>query len=84
MMSCHHIAWRTVRCVRTVKILHECSPEDTPGDEIDQELSDPKDIRVEFTLKTAPEMFRRVNSDVAKLFSPPRIAQEAGLRTYGG
>ena len=47
-------------------------------------MGEPRDIRVELTLKTAPEMFRRANSDVAEVFSPPRIAQEAGLRSYGG
>ena len=78
------IAWRTVRCVRSGKIIHECSPEDTPDSEVDKAMAEPRDIRVELTLKTAPEMFRRANSDVAEVFSPPRIAQEAGLRSYGG
>ena len=78
------IAWRSVRCVRSGKLLHECRPEDTPDKEIEKELENPLDIRVELTLKKGPEMFRKVNSDIAEVFSPPRIVQEAGLRNYGG
>ena len=92
LVGAHHQDWAVAirdclddnQILRTGKVLHDCSPDNTHDAELEKDLPSPTDIRVELTLKKAPEMFRRLNSDVAEVFSPPRIAQEAGLRKYGG
>ena len=35
-------------------------------------------------MKDAAKRFPQLSPDVSELYSPPRIVQEAGLRSYGG
>ena len=78
------IEWRTIRCVKTGRVLDDCRPEDTADSEITRVLKEPTTIRVELRLKSAAEMYIQKGPDVVEVFSPPRIVQEAGLRMYGG
>ena len=44
----------------------------------------PMVIRVEVQVKDAPKMFETIGPDVAEIYSPPRVAHDAGVRTYLG
>ena len=75
---------RVIRNVATGRIVDECRPEDTPDVILMRPLATPTTIRVELTLKSTAQYFKRRKDDVAEMHSPPRIVQEAGLRQYGG
>ena len=47
-------------------------------------MKDKANIRVELVMKDAAKWFRNAGPDISEIYSPPRIAQEAGLRTYAG
>ena len=75
---------RVVRNVATGRIIDECRPEDTPDVILMRPLATPTTIRVELTLKSTAQYFKRRKDDVVEMYSPPRIVQEVGLRQYGG
>ena len=75
---------RTVWNLSTGRIIDDCVVDDTPDDVLYRELPEETNIRVELVLKDAISMYQRQGADVVEIFSQPRIAQEAGMRTYGG
>ena len=75
---------RIVRDAITGKLIDDCQPANTPDKTLFRQLPVPTTIRVELIMKDAAKWFRQKNADVAEMYSPPRIVQEAGLRVYGG
>ena len=75
---------RTVWDLKTGKLIDDCIVEDTPDEVLFRELPQETNVRVELVLKEAIGMYRREGADVVEVFSQPRIAQEAGMRAYGG
>ena len=75
---------RTVWDVQTGKVLDDCIIEDTPDEELYKAFEFEADIRVELVMKNALDLFKKEGSDVVEVFSPPRIAQEASVKAYGG
>ena len=75
---------RTVRDAKTGAIIDECIVEDTPDDVMHRKLPRPRDIRVELTMRKARPMFEAKGADIAEVYSPPRIAQEAAMKSYHG
>ena len=47
-------------------------------------LPEKRNIRVELVMKDAAKWFRYAGPGISEIYSPPRIAQEAGLRAYAG
>ena len=75
---------RTVWNLDTGRLIDECVVEDTPDIILYRELPSTANIRVELVLKDAVSMYRREGADVVEVFSQPRVAQEAAMRSYGG
>ena len=75
---------RTIWNLDTGKIIDDCMVEDTPDSELYRELPFETNIRVELTLKSAIDMYKRIGADVVEVYSQPRIAQEAAMRMYDG
>ena len=78
------ISSRTMRRVRSGKVIDECNPEDVPDVELHRSLPEPMDIKVEVQVRDAPRMFQRQGPDVADIFSPPRVVHDAGMRKFLG
>ena len=66
------------------KVLDDCVVDDVSDEQMRRRLPWPEDVRVELTMKQAVAMYHCKGADVVELFSQPRIAQEAGIRRYGG
>ena len=49
-----------------------------------RDLSEKRNIRIELAMKDAAKWFKNAGPDISEIYSPPRIVQEAGLRTYAG
>ena len=81
-MSDVHV--RTIRDATTGRIIDECIVEDTPDDVLHRRLGRPRDIRVEITMKRAQQMFEMAGVDIAEIYSPLRIVQEAAMQSYHG
>ena len=75
---------RIVRDARTGKVIVDCYVDDVPDAALARVLPQPCDIRVELVTRDAAKWFKTKGPDVVEIYSPPRIVQEAGLRTYGG
>ena len=75
---------RIIRNALTGKLIDDCRPDDTPDADLFRALPERTTIRVELIMRNAAKWFRQLGPDVVELYSPPRIVQEAGLRTYGG
>ena len=75
---------RIVRSLTTGRVIDDCIVEDVSDAEIYRRLPMPDNIRVELIMQKALAMYQRRGADIVELYSQPRIAQEAGLRKYGG
>ena len=75
---------RIIRNADTGKLIDDCIPEDVPDDKLYRKLNEKMNIRVQLVMKDASKWFRHSGADISEVYSPPRIAQEAGPRTYGG
>ena len=75
---------RIIRSLKSCKVIDDCVVDDVPDAVLNRHLTHPQDLRVEFVMKGAPEMYRIKNTDVSEIFSQPRVAQESALRQYGG
>ena len=75
---------RIIRNAITGKLIDDCRPADTADADMFRRLPGPTSIRVELIMRDAAKWVKQKDSDVAELYSPPRIVQEAGLRSYGG
>ena len=75
---------RTIWSLSSGNIIDDCFPEDVPDELLHRELRVPDDIRVEFVMKDALQMYTRKGADVSEVYSQPRVAQEASLRTHTG
>ena len=75
---------RVVRSLSTGKVLDECVVDDVPDEILHRRLAMPDNIRVELIMKGATKMFEVKGADVSEIFSQPRVAQEAALRSYDG
>ena len=75
---------RIIRNAITGKLIDDCRPDDVPDVDLHRLLTVPTCIRVELIMRDAAKWFMQKGPDVFELYSPPRIAQEAGLRAYGG
>ena len=75
---------RIVQNLDTGKIIDDCIIDDTPDEVLYRDLDKETNIRVELVLRGALALYERKGTDVSEIFSPPRIAQEAGIREYGG
>ena len=75
---------RVIRDAITGKIIDECDVENTSDEKLSRKLPRPMDIRVELTMRKAQQMFEGENPDIAEIYSPPRIVQEASMQTYYG
>ena len=74
---------RIVRSFTTGKIIDDCVVKDTPSRILHRRMKDADDIRVELIMEGALKMYEEICADVSEVYSQPRIAQEAALRTYG-
>ena len=75
---------RIVYDLQTGKVIDDCVVDDAADQDLYRELEFETDIRVELILKDALSMYEKKGADVVELFSPPRIAQEAAIKDYGG
>ena len=75
---------RTIRSLSTGKIIDDCIVDNTKDSELNRRLSEADDIRIELTMKGALHMYGASDNDVSEIFSQPRIAQEAAVRSYSG
>ena len=75
---------RIIRSLTTGKIIDDCIVKETPSRILHRRMKDADDIRVELIMEGALEMYEEMGADVSEVYSQPRIAQEAALRTYGG
>ena len=64
---------RTVIDAQSGAIFDECIVDNTPDDVLHRKMSRARDIRVELTMKKAQTMFESAGSDIAEVYSPPRI-----------
>ena len=78
------IEWRKVVDVVSGKVVDKCRVDDTADSVLMRCLGVPRTVRVELTLKESQKWYRAHGPDVVEIFSPPRVVQEAGLRSYGG
>ena len=78
------IGMRTARDVRTGKLLDRCRPDDVRDAELHRRMPEPTTIRAELQLEEAPNLFRQTGVDVAEVFSPPRVAHDAGIKKFLG
>ena len=78
------IVTRVIRDASTGKVIDESIIDDTPDDILHRKLQVPRDIRVEVTVRKAQKMFEAKGADIAEIYSPPRIVQEATMERYGG
>ena len=65
-------------------MIDDCIIKDTPDTILHRRMKDSDDIRVELIMEGALKAFEEVGADVSEVYSQPRIAQEAAVRTYGG
>ena len=63
------IQHRKIGSLTTGKLLDECDIDDVPDDELNRELAEKDNIRVEVTLRNALALFERKGTDVAEIFS---------------
>ncbi len=75
---------RITHNLHTGQVIDECIVDDVPDDVLHRPLVQPTDIRVELVMKGAMRMFETKNVDIAEVFSPPRVAQEAVMSSYDG
>ncbi len=75
---------RITRNLHTGQVIDECVVDDVPDAMLHRPLARPTDIRVELVMKGAMRMFETKNVDIAEVFSPPRVAQEAVMSSYDG
>ena len=75
---------RIIRSLTTGKVIDDCIIKDTPDRILHRRMKDADDIRVELIMEGALKAFEEVGADVSEVYSQPRIAQEAAVRTYGG
>ena len=74
---------RIIRSLTTGKVIDDCIIKETPDKLLNRRMKDADDIRVELVMEGALKAFEEVGTDVSEVYSQPRIAQEAALRTYG-
>ena len=75
---------RITRSLTTGKVIDDCIIKDTPDKILHRRMKDADDIRVELVMEGALKMFEEVGADVSEVYSQPRVAQEAALKTFGG
>ena len=75
---------RILRDADSGKLIDDCRPEDTPDDVFFWKLPAKRNVRVELAMKSAAKWFKQMGPDIVEIYSPPRLVQEAGLRSYGG
>ena len=75
---------RITRSLTTGKVIDDCIIKDTPDKILHRRMKDADDIRVELVMEGALKIFEEVGADVSEVYSQPRIAQEAALKTFGG
>ena len=78
------VARRIIRDLITGKVIDDCVPDNEADELLFRRVEPGTHYRVELVTKEASKWFQRVGPDVAEIYSPPRIVQEAGLRSYGG
>ena len=49
------------------RFIHDCNVDDVSDQQLHQQLAQPDNIRVEFTLRNAMELFERKGPDVAEI-----------------
>ena len=75
---------RIIRDVDTGMVLDDCIPELVGDAKLFRELPEKRNIRVELVMLDAAKWFKHAGPDISEIYSPPRIAQEFGLRWKAG
>ena len=75
---------RNVRDALTNQLIDDCYIDDTTDADINRQLLQPRDVRVELIMRDAAKWHRTRGPDVVEVYSPPRIVRRAGLRAYAG
>ena len=75
---------RIIRDADTGKLIDDCIPELTADEKLFRKIPEKRNIRIELVMKDAAKWFLKHGPDISEVYSPPRIAQEAGLRSYAG
>ena len=78
------IVTRVIRDADSGKIIDESITDDTSDDVMHRKMPIPRNIRVEVTVRKAQSMFEATGADIAEIYSPPRIVQEATMERYHG
>ena len=78
------VSRRIVRHIGSGKVIDDCVPDNEADERLFRRVDPGTHYRVELITKDAGKWFHRIGPDVAEIYSPPRIVQEAGLRSYGG
>ena len=69
---------RIIRDVDSGKVIDDCIPELVADEKLFRALPDKRNIRVELVMKNAAKWFRHAGPDISEIYTPPRVAQEAG------
>ena len=75
---------RKVWSLSTGKLVDECEIDSTVDSDLNREMDQVDDIRVELILKNATNLFERKGSDIVEILSQPRLCQEVAGRSFGG
>lgn len=75
---------RKIWSLSTGKVIDECEVDNVGDKELEREMKEVDDIRVELTLKDAVSLYQRKGPDIIELYSQPRICQEVGGRKFDG
>ena len=82
--AAYDIARRIIRHLDTGKVIDDCVPDNEPDERLFRRIEPGTHYKIELVMKNAAKRFQRIGPDIAEIDSPPRIAQEAGLREYCG
>ena len=75
---------RTIWSLTRGCVIDDCVVEDTPDRILYRDMEFEDDIRVELTMKSAEEMYRKKGADIVEVYSQPRISQEAAMYSQNG
>jgi hypothetical protein len=75
---------RIVRSLSSGKVIDDCVVDDVGDQQLKRRLPVADNLRVKLVMKDALAMYRREGAYVVEVYSQPRIAQEAAIRSYDG
>ena len=83
LITCN-VARRITRDIKTGEVIDDSIPDNEPDNTLHRWTQPCAHARVELVMEDVGKPCLLLGPDVSELYSPPRIAPEAGLRSYGG